>query len=282
MGHHYVPRFYLRGFEENGAIWTFDKEKSRVFQSQVKSIANETAMYSEELESHLANEVEDPAKPALERVRARKQLTTSDRLALAKYIVALWKRVPKARLRANSYIPEVGDRVESNLRTELDLIASQDPCSEPRVSALKQQVAEIIGRYKDHPPPEAWYHSIRSEGNPQLINAMLSMSWVFLVSEKDQFLTSDNPVFFFEHEGIDKPTSEITLPLSSSVALWASRTNAPNGQFVRASPGGVREINRRIAHNSLRFVYASRNESWVMPFLKRENWRLTRLRFGNA
>jgi hypothetical protein len=282
MGHHYVPKFYLRGFEEKGTIWTFDKEQRRVFPSQVKSIANETAMYSEQLESHLANEVEDPAKPALEKVRARKQLTSSDRLTLAKYIVALWKRVPKARLRAIRHMPDVADQVESNLRAELDLLASQDPSSQPNVSALKQHVAEIIARHKESPPPEVWYHSIRSENSPQLINAMLSMTWVFLVSEKDQFLTGDNPVFFFEHEGIGKPTSEITLPLSSSVALWASRTNAPNGQYLKASPSGVREINRRVAQNSLRFIYASRNESWVMPFLERGSWRLTRLRFGNT
>lgn len=282
MGHHYVPKFYLRGFEQNGTIWTFDKAQRRAFPSQVKSIANETAMYSDELESHLANEIEHPAKSALEKIRSERQLTTHDRLTLARYIVALWKRVPKARLRANHHLPEVADQVESHLQVELDMLAAQDPSNQSKVSALKQHVAEIIARHKQNPPPEVWYRGIRAESNLQLINATLSMNWRFLVSDKEQFLTGDNPVFFFEHEGIGKPTSEITLPLSSSIALWASRSSGPNGQYLKASPSGVREINRRIAHNSLRFVYASRNESWVLPFLERGSWRLTRLRFGNA
>ena len=58
-------------------------------------------MYSDELESHLATQVEDPAKPAISKLRARERLSTEESLALAKYIVVLWKRVPKARERVS-------------------------------------------------------------------------------------------------------------------------------------------------------------------------------------
>ena len=50
MGHHYVPRFYLRGFAHDERIWAYDKESGRHFPTQVKSIANETGMYSDDLE----------------------------------------------------------------------------------------------------------------------------------------------------------------------------------------------------------------------------------------
>ena len=104
------------------------------------------------------------------------------------------------------------------------------------------------------------------------------MNWLFLRSQADQFLTGDNPVFFFEHEGIGKPTSELTFPLSSNLALWATRLPRPSMQYLAASPAGVREINRRTAHNSVRFVYSKANEPWVLPFVLKKQWRLTRLR----
>lgn len=282
MGHHYVPRFYLRGFESDGTIWTFDKKSGNSFPSQAKSIANETGMYSEDLESYLANEIEEPAKPALSKIRARERLVESDRLALARYLVVLWKRVPMARQRAFERMPEVATEVEANLNSELESLADLDPSKRSQVEELKRQVAETIAKHRANPPPAVWHHSIRSESGTRIIEATLSMNWTFLVSEKNQFLSGDNPVFFFEHEGIGKPTSEITLPISSTVALWASRGTAPNGRYLRAQPGAVKEINRRTAHNSVRFVYASRNEAWIKPFLDRGNWRLTRLMFGKV
>jgi hypothetical protein len=282
MGHHYVPRFYLRGFESEGAIWTFDKKSGNVFPSQAKSIANETGMYSDELESYLAREIEGPAIPALSKIRAREYLSDSDRVALARYIVTLWKRVPKARQRAIELMPEVATKVQQSMTSDLESLVKQDPSKRFQVEELKQHVAEIIARHKATPPPAVWHHSIRSESGPRIVEATLSMNWTFLVSETNQFLSGDNPVFFFEHEGIGKPTSEISIPFSSTVALWASRGPAPNGQYLKALPSAVKEINRRTAHNSVRFVYASRNEAWIKPFLDRDSWRLTRLRFGNA
>ncbi len=282
MGHHYVPKFYLRGFESEGTIWTFDKKSGNAFPSQAKSIANETDLYSDELESYLANTIEEPAKPVLLKIRAREPLTESDRVALARYIVALWKRVPKARQRAIDRMPEVATEVQENLNSELESLAELDPNKRAQVEELKQRVAEIIARHISAPPPSAWHHSIQSESGPRILEATLSMNWSFLISEKNQFLSGDNPVFFFEHEGIGKPTSEITLPFSSTVALWASRGAAPNGRYLSAQPSAVKEINRRTAYNSVRFVYASRNEAWIKPFLDRGDWRLTRLRFGNA
>lgn len=283
MGHHYVPQFYLRGFEAQGGIWTYDKLGGPSFATQVKSIANETGMYSEELESFLANKVEGPAKPALSKIRAKEMLSPEERISLAKYIVILWKRVPRARERAIERMPEVADEVQANIRAELDSLVEQNPSYREKVSEWKVQVDQVIAQHRQNPPPEVWYHSIQSQSDPAVVDATLSMNWTFLCSDHHQFLTCDNPVFFFEHEGISKPTSELTLPLSTSVALWASRGGAPNGRFLTATPAAVKEINRRTAHNSTRFVYASRNESWIEPFVCRQQWRLSRLKLhGDA
>ncbi len=277
MGHHYVPRFYLRGFAIDEAIWAYDKHINRSFSTQVKSIANETGMYSDELEDHLATQVEDPAKPAILKLRAKERLTPEERLALAKYIVVLWKRVPKARERVIARLPQVADEVHDNLRSQLDQLAEQSPDLVDKVDQWRIRIAEVIAKQRQNPSPEIWYHSIRSQSNPKVVDALLSMNWVFLHSERHQFLTGDNPVFFFEHEGIGKPTSELTLPLSSSIALWATRLPRPSMRFLSASPSGVKEINRRTVQNSIRFVYARDDEAWILPFTTKQQWRLTRL-----
>ncbi|MDZ4073131.1 MAG: DUF4238 domain-containing protein [Hylemonella sp.] len=277
MGHHFVPQFYLKGFEASGRIWAYDKLESRCFPTQAKSIANETGMYSEDIESFLATKIEDPAKPAITKVRVRERLSEEDRLALAKYVVTLWKRVPRGRERALSKMPEVADQVHANLREELDQLEISKPELKERIDGLRQQAEQIIARHKQNPAPELWYQGLQSETGPQIVETMLSMHWVFLWSGSQQFLTSDNPVFFFEHEGIGSPSSELTLPLSSSLALWATRSPRTTGGHLNATPNAVREINRRTAHNSERFLYAQKNEPWIMPFLRKKQWALSRL-----
>lgn len=278
MGHHYVPQFYLRGFETDGTIWAYDKLHSRSFPTQVKSIANETGMYSDDLEAYLANEIEDPAKPAIQKIRSHRPLSPEDRLTLAKYIVILWKRTPKGRDRIGQYMPEVSAELRDDLHKELATLEAEHPDLASRIAQFRAQAEEVIARQERNPSPEIWHKSIESWSSPKVVDVLLSMNWTFLHSANAQFLTSDNPVFFFEHEGIGKQNSELSLPLSSSLALWASRRPSPSGRFLSALPAGVREINRRTAFNSRRFLYAARDEPWILPFATKKQWQLTRLR----
>ena len=79
MGHHYLPQHYLLGFASGKKLWGHDLIEGRSFPTQVKSVANETEMYTEELESHLANVVEGPAQDVIDRIRNRIPLRTGDR-----------------------------------------------------------------------------------------------------------------------------------------------------------------------------------------------------------
>lgn len=277
MGHHYVPQFYLRGFGTNGRIWAHDRERSLSFQSSVKGIANENGMYSEEIESFLANKIEAPAQSALSKIRRRERISPDERAALAQYIVFLWKRVPEGRERALQTIPGVADDVRDDITSELDAAVVANPECAERAAKLKARVAELIDDHKNNPSPELWYTSFDSQPGTRLVEALLSMNWVFMVHDQLQFLTSDNPVFFFGSEGIGNPRSELSVPLSSSIALWATRNTVPSGDFMNVAPVAVKEVNRRTAFNSTRFVYSGTNEPWVLPFVTKGNWQLTRL-----
>lgn len=255
-----------------------DRESIRSFQTQVKVVGNENKLYSEELEAHFNLKVEVPANKVLQKIREFTQIEESERHALAKYILVMWKRVPKARERTLARIPNVLFEVGEEIHSELDHVAKVMPYFKEKVSHIKTRVTAYLDTNKANPSSSLWYENIDSETDHYPINALLSMNWVFLYHDVFQFLTSDNPVFFFEFEGIGSSESELTFPISSTITLWATRTTNTNGTFVRASNAAVKEINRRTASNSMRWVYSKRNESWILPFATKGEWSLTRLR----
>jgi hypothetical protein len=104
------------------------------------------------------------------------------------------------------------------------------------------------------------------------------MSWQFLVApEGSKFLTSDNPVFFFEGIGLNKPQSEITFPVSSDIAIAAFVRGGFKEDFVTTTTHVLAEINRRTAHSATVEVYHSRSASWVVDVLNKRNRKLNQL-----
>jgi len=118
---------------------------------------------------------------------------------------------------------------------------------------------------------------IPDESGPDVVNTLMSFNWILLRTPPDALLTCDNPVYFHEHEGLVRPQSEMTMPLSPSTALWATREPLKDGSQARATSNTVREINRRTAHNSTRLVVSSTNHPWLWPFLQKRQWQLNRL-----
>lgn len=280
MGDHYVPRFYLKGFTSGEYLWIYDKMKDAPFKSTPKSVANENDMYGAELEQQLANQVEAPAISAIENIRAGAPLNTTDREALAKYIINLWKRVPRARDRAAARLPEVAESVRKELHEAFDQISLAEPKEASRISTKRADVNNIIDRYIQSPPPDIWQASLTKYGTGLPESTLLEMSWNFLRSNSSEFLTCDNPVFFFEGEGMAHSLAELTLPISSNVCLWAHKLGSRQPYFYEARPNAVRAINRRTAYNASRFIFSSRKEAWILPFAQKgTSHKLSRLAF---
>ncbi len=277
MGHHYLPQFYLRGFADGNTVWVHDRLERRSFPSQPKSIANENKLYSDEIEQHLANDVEDPAKPAIEALRNSQALDSNQRSALAHYVVALWKRVPEGRNRVYAGVPGVAESLRQEIHAELDDAATTAPELASLAEYRKAQVSEIIEKFKKKPPPEIWHQNLSRDSSPNAVAALLSMNWCVLLSTQAEFLTSDNPVFFFQHEGIGRPTSELTVPLSSSALLWAHRLPTQGPLYLKARREAIRALNRRVVSRATRYVYSQRSETWMLPFVCKTDHMLTRL-----
>jgi len=259
MGKHYVPQFFLQGFTRHGRFLVFDKTKTKWFPSQPKSVANEGDLWSDEIETFVTENIENPANHAIEQLRNRLQLSPQDREALARYIAFLWKRVPANREQFNGNIPEVSERIRAELNLTLKT-ANQKAVANAYIDKL---IAER--------PPELWQASIRTGFTRDVPGAITNMQWQVLHTDDQLYLASDNPLFFFRSDGIGQPTSEITLPLGSRSALVGHNRSRGGPLHLDASPCHVKEINRRTVSKAMRFIFAEEQLPWMTPFVEKKH-----------
>ncbi len=280
MGDHYVPRYYLKGFSQNegSTIYAYDKAEQRCFRTQIKSIANETGFYSPEVENYLANTIEGPANGVLKKIRERAEISPEDKQTLSAYMTCMMKRVPKGKDKLKELAPSVAKTVRQEFGSLLGAITAAQPEKNELIQKRRVETEKIIDRYANDPPKEIWLTNIPPEKTPRVFAALCSMTWRFLTFDKyPAFLTSDNPVFFFESMGIGNPESEVVFPISSHISLWATwRRDLEEGYFQTRSQV-VKELNRRTCSTASRFVYHPHMEDWVLPLLVKDRWQLNRL-----
>lgn len=279
MGDHYVPRYYLKGFcpEYTNNIWVFDQKEKSSYQTQVKSTANQTNFYADYLEKHLTEEIENPANEVLSKISYKQLLTHNEKLVFSQYIYKLIKRVPKGLEKVKSLIPSVALSLNKELHQEIDDLVKDNPDLSEIAKLRKAEIDSILeNRMNGSKTNKIWHQTIMAD-SPDFINLLSSMKWIFWVQDNCTFLTSDNPVFFFESIGIANKNSEVSLPITSSITLWATwREDVVEG-YKTPNPATIKEFNRRTASNCSRFIFSQNNEKWIQPFLSKSTFHLNRI-----
>jgi len=260
-------------------VWVYDRAEKRKFCTNVANIAHETKLYSNDLESKLATEIEAPANEVLDKIRSRQSIDRNDKTVLAKYLIALWKRVPKAKERIKGAMPRVAGEIGERIYREIDRLTSERPDLRELGEKRKAEVSAILKRHLEAPPDFVFHHGVDPDKAPHVLDTITAMIWRFWITGTGtSYLTSDNPVFFFESEGVGKPSSELCFPISSDIMLWATwRTDLLEG-YLPARGALVKEFNRRTVQNSKRFVFAQTDERWILPFVLKTSLRLNRIR----
>jgi hypothetical protein len=101
------------------------------------------------------------------------------------------------------------------------------------------------------------------------------MTWQFLTFDRGPaFLASDNPVFYFRCLGIANIESEVSFPISSNVALWATWRGDFEDGYVSTRESWVRGLNRRTASSATRYLFHPISEDWILPLLLKSSWRI--------
>ncbi len=115
----------------------------------------------------------------------------------------------------------------------------------------------------------------------QVHELAMRKTWRLLVAKgPESFVTSDCPAVFFEGIGLSSPDSELTIPLSPTIALIADHKGAKASLHVfNVRNQMIREVNRRVVAHAERFIFAATPQPWVSlvahkarPYLSRIQW----------
>jgi len=276
MGDHYIPQYYLKGFTgDRDLIWVYEKGSARKFGTLVKNIAHENGYYSPELEQYLANEIEEPANSVLAKIRKKKPITTSDKIKLSDYMVAMLKRVPDSKRRLKQRAPQITSTIRMEIDNKIQDILATNPNKAEAIEKRRSEIHDVLDKYAKDPPKNVWLSTIPPHTSSQPIELIQKMTWMFLVYDKESaFFTSDNPVFFFSGLGIGNAESEITFPVSSNIVLWANWRSDLREGYHRTTVQIVKEINRRTASKATRYVYHAADEKWIPAFVNKSKYEL--------
>jgi len=280
MGLHYVPKLYLRGFaNRDERLWAFDRAARRCFWSTIDNVAQQSKFYSDELEQIFCSEVETPAAPVFRAIRERDGIDSNGKEIIARYLAAQLKRVPAGKQRYHEIFPAVATEMLSGVSSRIDSLVEENPSLVEIGKRRKAEVDELLERYARDPPNAIWYDTIGPKYLDTIADAIRTMNWrFFCIKDNSQFLTSDNPVFFFSGLGLGGADSQLSFPVVHDIVMCADRRFGSDLQFFEASSQLVKEVNRRTISVASRFVYARDNEPWVAPFSFKDHTRLKSIR----
>lgn len=284
MGHHYVPRQYLRGFEvrdEPGFIWMYDKKQLEFRKAPIAVVAQESDYYDADTEEQLNLLVEGPGHAVLGRIRCKQRLRLEDRMHLAHYVATMIVRGPRHRRRAWELLPSVLEASQTRAQELLQEQAQSGNVGQEVLSGKLLELEDIYRRLRCETPPEVVNH-IRSPWASERVQAAVhDMAWrIVIAPDANHFLTSDNPACFFESEGLAGPETELTFPIASDLAL-AATWRGPQASLatLHGRPNVVKEFNRRVAAGAERFVFYDERTEWVATLADKQRPRLNRIRW---
>ena len=279
MGHHYVPQKYLEGFadpEIPGMIWMHDKKLCLFKHVSIKTSAEEAKYYSELNESQLSEKIEGPANQVLQKLRSGYGIDKNDRTCLVLYIGTMLMRGPRRRRKAYQILPKIRENVFDNFSSRLNQWAKKTSADPELVSRRFNEFEQVKKKFREKPPGKIEKQIRDPWPYEKMLDKISAMTWRIVCAEGDEFfITSDNPVCFFEESGLGKPQSELTFALASNLMLFASWQGAHHETiFTKATSAKKKEANRRIANGAERFVFCQAPEAWVAHIANKKKPKL--------
>ena len=285
MGHHYVPRKLLRNFAVLGEpkfIIMYDKQQACFRRVSIKRAAQEPEFYDVEVEKMLAEAIESPANPIIEKLIQGKGLTDSERTQLSIYIAIMLRRVPRARRKSTARIPDVLQSTIDEMKQEIHELADAENSPTEKRQRWLGEVDRLHKEFAKNTPGQI-VEQIRTPWvSERMVTGIYDMRWNVVTSTSNTFVTGDAPVHIFDAFGIGRPESEFTFPLSPHVALLGDRQDRPRSLIFRdaTQPIFAHELNVRMVDFAERFIYSHIEQPWLagmltsMPAPQRFGWQV--------
>jgi hypothetical protein len=265
---HYIPQKYLKGFtNESGKVFCYG-ENSEPFEIKPKNIAYEKGLYSDETETYLANEIEEPFNQIIYKMLSREKFVGKDREKISKYLVVLLKRTIKNRFQ---YEKSAGSIAEDATEKLVQKVEDEEIFANMQKELVIQQLLLGMSNFKNNPSREVWEDIMKPEATPSITTAINLMQWTIFVAKKQSFfITCDHPIFFHAEIGIGgAPYSTMSVPLNQKYCLFLYWTDTFPPDYVYANEKIVKQINIRTIYNRYQQVYSPRNEEWIINYLHR-------------
>ena len=275
--HHYIPQFFLKYFSQDEAnLWLFDRVKKEYRFRDTRKIASENKFYTytvkgkEENLEDLFGMIEDLAKPILDKIIQKSEITMQEKADFSMFLAVLRVRIPDFK----KWTEEGGEKmykkynkiVFSNRQHVEDLIKR----SGKKVS--KKEVDELVdfatdeSKYYVKFPPSYWLGTMLKL-SLDVADIFIDSNWdIYHFNRKYALLTSDNPVVLvppknyhpFYGYGLATPGTVKVISLSSNVCLVTKElTRTPEIIHKDWSKKDLPKwINKITAANSDRFVFS--------------------------
>lgn len=290
--HHILPELYLKGFvisSNEPFIWVYKRGESyspgrgkitnNPYKDSIKRITtrdyyafpNEDGKKDFESYENFLEKVEKTADKVLAKLRSKQMPTADDKEVFSRYLVQMHRRVPSYR----RTLARVAESIVSQFELSKDEL---EKLGLPDTEDTRRNVKAIAtgSAMKEGFDTRLHLKVITLLENSRITNVLSRMSWRFFVApDGHSFLTGDNPLSICRW-GLSKPDAEFSIPISSDICLAGTALKFSEG-FLPARPLILKELNRRTASNAARFLYFSKNESWVVALLNKDNHECNRI-----
>lgn len=281
---HYIQQAFLRHWEDPGTpdfIWTYIRGVPEPRLLPIEKVAQSPGFYDPNVERDLATLVEGPTKPILDLLRRGEDVGDAGRTAVAVYAATCLKRVPRHRERGMAMIPDMLEIVVERTRGDLPALAGGDPVREEK---LRADLDAVHAKYRVEPPQAVVDQIHNPRPTHEQVDVIRRMAWRLLITDASEpFLTSDNNLFYFEDLGLGRETSEFAFPISPTHCLHGCFQPLRLGGTIEtrnAERPLVHEINRRMANNATKLLFANIKAKFPITllskghghYLSRINW----------
>lgn len=270
MFHHYVSRFYLKGWQTTVGsrpqrIWVYRKN-SEPRHGAIKRVAGEEDFYSVQnsdgsfdnltVENYLGV-TESKAGSVFQKFENNAQLSNQDRRIFAEFLTIFAQRNPYQKQNTEEILLS---NLTENFATFRKDVEKYSP--EQKAHYLKE--LEYLEKWHSENPAALFPKLINIDS--KIVDVIESMDWAFLKSKKVKFLTCDNPFVFDTGIG-DLEKGHIIFPISENMSFQATHKNNHNNAYTEIDEALANEINYRIVRFAYREVYASYNSEELKHFV---------------
>lgn len=275
--HHYISQFFLKYFSQDGInLWVFDRLKKEYRLQGIKQTAFENKFYTytvkgkEENLENLFGIIEGLAKPILDKLIRKTEITMQEKADFSMFLATLRVRIPDFK----KWTEEGGEKMYKKINeftfSNREYIEAMIKKSGKEIN--KKQIDELVefatdgSRYDVKFPPGYWIKTMLRL-SLDVANIFIDSNWdIYHFDRRYALITSDNPVVLVPPKSYDPfwgfglltPGTVKAVSLSSNVCLVAKElTKDP--EIVHKDPSGKdfsRWFNKITAVNSDRFVFS--------------------------